>query len=50
MGRTESSQEQAHQQENERPRPPLGDIIMIIGGTMMTGSSKKARKVDLRMV
>ena len=36
--------------EDERPRPPLGDIRMIIGGTAAAGSSKKARKTYLRMV
>ena len=30
--------------------PPIGDIRMIIGGTVTTGSSKKARKTYLRMV
>ena len=36
--------------ENDHPRPPVGDIRMIIGGTTVTGSSKKARKTYLRMV
>ncbi|XP_075655239.1 uncharacterized protein LOC142625474 [Castanea sativa] len=43
-------QEQAPQRENERPRPPIGDIRMIVGGTMATRSSKKARKTYLKMV
>ena len=30
--------------------PPVGDIRMIIGGTVTTRSSKKARKTYLRMV
>ena len=34
-------QKQAPQRDNERPKPPLGDIRMIVGGTMTTGSSKK---------
>ncbi|XP_065634084.1 uncharacterized protein LOC112032987 [Quercus suber] len=42
-------QEQHPQQDNERPRPPIGDIRMIVGGTA-AGSSKKARKTYLRMV
>ena len=42
--------EQNPQRDNERPRPPIGDIRMIIGGTTTTGSSKKARKTYLRMV
>ena len=43
-------QEQAPRWENERPRPPIGDIRMIVGGTTETKSSKKARKTYLRMV
>ena len=42
--------EQALRWENDHPRPPVGDIRMIIGGTATTGSSKKARKTYLRMV
>ena len=30
--------------------PPIGDIRMIVGGTAVAGSSKKARKTYLRMV
>ena len=30
-------QEQASWWENERPRPPIGDIRMIVGGTMTAG-------------
>ena len=41
-------QEQHPRRENERPRPPIGDIRMIIGGT--AAASKKARKTYLRMV
>ena len=49
--RTDSSpQEQAPRLDNERPKPPLGDIRMIVGGTATTGSSKKARNTYLRMV
>ncbi|XP_065620354.1 uncharacterized protein LOC136063635 [Quercus suber] len=43
-------QEQAPRRDNERPRPPIGDIRMIVEGTATTGSSKKARKTYLRMV
>ena len=43
-------QEQASRQENECPRPPIGDIKMIVGGTTSAGSSKKAYKTYLRMV
>ena len=43
-------QEQAPRRDNEHPRPPIGDIRMIVGGTATTGSSKKARKTYLRMV
>ena len=32
------------------PRPPIGDIRMIVGGTVVAGSSKKARKTYLKMV
>ena len=42
--------EQALQQENDHPRPPIEDIRIIVGGTATTGSSKKARKTYLRMV
>ena len=44
------AREQAPRRENDHPRPPVGDIRMIIGGTAATGSSKKARKTYLRMV
>ena len=43
-------QKQALRRENERPRPPIGDIKMIVGGTTAVGSSKKAHKTYLRMV
>ena len=42
--------EQASRRENDHPRPPVGEIRMIVGGTATTGSSKKARKTYLRMV
>ncbi|XP_050290461.1 uncharacterized protein LOC126728717 [Quercus robur] len=48
--RADPLQEQAPRRENERPRLPLGDIRMIVGGTATTGLSKKARKTYLRMV
>ena len=48
--RTDPPQEQALRWENERPRPPIRDIRMIVGGTTVAGSSKKARKTYLRMV
>ena len=38
------------QRENERPRPPIGDIRMIVGGTVASSSTKKARKTYHRMV
>ena len=43
-------QGQAPRRDNERPKPPLGDIRMIMGGTATIGLSKKARKTYLRMV
>ncbi|XP_030936297.1 uncharacterized protein LOC115961456 [Quercus lobata] len=43
-------QEQHPRRENERPRPPIGDIRMIVGRTVAAGSSKKARKTYLQMV
>nr|XP_023905316.1 uncharacterized protein LOC112017085 [Quercus suber]XP_023905317.1 uncharacterized protein LOC112017086 [Quercus suber] len=46
----QQNQEQPPRQENERLRPPIGDIRMIVGGTTTMGSSKKARKAYLRMV
>ena len=36
--------------DNDHPRPPIGDIRMIVGETTTTGSSKKARKTYLRKV
>ncbi|XP_050245565.1 uncharacterized protein LOC126693582 [Quercus robur] len=48
--RTDTLEEQAPRRENERPRPPIGDIRMIVGGTAAIGSSKKARKTYLRTV
>ena len=46
---TKENQGAPTKRENERPRPPLGDIRMIIGGSTLS-SSKKARKTYLRMV
>ena len=43
-------QEQNPQRDNEHPRPPVGDIRMIVGGTTTTRSSKKAGKTYLKMV
>ncbi|XP_065616711.1 uncharacterized protein LOC136062046 [Quercus suber] len=37
-------QEPAPRRDNEGPRPPIGDIRMIVGGTAATGSSKKSSK------
>ncbi|XP_030958623.1 uncharacterized protein LOC115980529 [Quercus lobata] len=48
--RIDPSKEQAPRQENERPRPPIGDIRMIVEGTTAAESSKKARKTYLKMV
>ena len=41
---------QATWRKNEHPRPPLGDIRMIIGGTTTSCSTRKACKTYLRMV
>ena len=35
-------QEQASRRDNERPRPPIRDIRMIVGETATTSSAKKA--------
>ena len=43
-------QEQAARKDNERPRPPLWDIRMIVGGTATFDSSRKVCKTYLRMV
>ena len=43
-------QDQHPRWDNERPRPAIGDIRMIVGGTAVAGSSKKARKTYLQMV
>ena len=42
--------EQASRRDNEHPRPPIGEIRMIVGGTAMTSSSRKVQKTYLRMV
>ena len=34
----------------ERPKAPLGEIRVIVGGNTMVGSSKKAKKMYLHMV
>ena len=34
-------QEQNPRRDNERPKPPIGDIRMILGGTAVIGLSKK---------
>ena len=43
----EQPQGQPALRENEHPKPPLGDIRMIIGGRAATSSSKKAPKTYL---
>ena len=48
--RMDPHEEQALQRENECPRPPIGNIRMIVGGTTTSKSSKKARKTYLRTV
>ena len=48
--RADLPQEQAPQRDNERFKPALKAIRMIVGGTATTNSSKKARKTYLRMV
>nr|XP_023888151.1 uncharacterized protein LOC112000284 [Quercus suber] len=48
--RADPPQKQAPQRENERPRLPIGDIRMIVGGITAVGSSKKAWKTYLSMV
>ena len=48
--RTNPPQEQATRKGDEHPKTPLGYIRMIIGGTIASGSSKKACKTYLRMV
>ncbi|XP_050257741.1 uncharacterized protein LOC126702920 [Quercus robur] len=48
--RTDPPQGKAPQRENKCPRPLIGDIRMIVGGTTAAGSSKKTRKTYLRMV
>ena len=45
----EQNQGAPTRRENERPRPPIGDIRMITGGST-SSSSKKAHKAYLRMV
>ncbi|XP_075649782.1 uncharacterized protein LOC142620267 [Castanea sativa] len=48
--RADPPQNQAPRRDNDRPRQPVGDKRMIVGGTMIAGSSKKARKTYLRTV
>ena len=43
-------QKQNPRRDNKRSRPPIRDIRMIVGGTAITGSSKKAKKTYLKMV
>ena len=40
----------APRRDNKHLRPPIGEIRMIVGGTVTTSSSRKARKSYLRMV
>ena len=47
--RADPPQEHAPQQDNKCPKPPIGDIRMIVRG-MTIGSSIKARKTYFRMV
>lgn len=39
-----------NQRVEERPRASFREIRVIVGGSMLTGSSKKARKTYLQMV
>ena len=48
--RVDPPQEKAIGREDECPRPPLGDIRMIVRSTTATSSSRKAHKTYLRMV
>ena len=48
--RMDQPQEPPARRENEHPKPPLGDIRIIVEGTITFGLSKKARKTYLRMV
>ena len=48
--RADPPQEQVARRDNKRPRPPIGDIRTIVGGTTTYGSYKKARKTYLKMV
>ena len=51
MERTDPPPQDQHpRRDNERPRPPIRDIRIIIGGTAAAGSSKKAHKTYLRMI
>ena len=47
---TKQNQGAPVRRENERPKPPLEDIRIIVGGSTSSSSSKKARKTYLRMV
>ena len=48
--RTDPPHEQATRRENECPRPPLGDIRMIVRGTTAFDSTRKACKTYLKMI
>ena len=48
--RANPPQEQVAKRDNKRPRPPIKDIRMIVGGITASSSSKKARKTYLRVV
>ena len=48
--RADPPQEKVSRSENKHPRPPLGDIRIIVEGIAASSSSKKACKTYLRMV
>ena len=48
--RVNPPQEQTTRRDNERPRPPLRDIRMVVKGITASSSSRKACKTYLKMV
>ncbi|XP_075654897.1 uncharacterized protein LOC142625074 [Castanea sativa] len=48
--KTDQPQEQGSRRESECPKPPIGDIRMIVGGTTTSCSTKKAHKTYLQVV
>lgn len=49
-GENPSRDPKPNRRVEERPKAPLGEIRVIVGGSTMAGTFKKARKMYLHMV